>query len=135
MYDRFSTWYFASGNGMLLTAPTLAMYLVAKRRLAASLAAARAGEGDWNIECVSRMRELSLLRTQMKSDVAIYGRFYPGSLSASDEAFLRASGLNPSRWARPWWQRLVPTQLRRGRYPREGPLWPVADGTRVPARD
>jgi hypothetical protein len=135
MYDAFSTWYFDCSGGMMLTAPTLAMYLVAKRRLAASLSAARADEGSWNTESLSRMRELSLLRTQMKSDVAIYGRFYPGSLSASDEEFLRACGFNPSRWACPWWHRLVPMQLARRRYPKEGPTWPASDGTRVPARD
>jgi hypothetical protein len=135
MYDRFSAWYFDRGRGMMLTAPTLAMYVVAKRRLAASLAAARAGEADWTKDSLSRMRELSLLRTQMKSDVAIYGRFYRGYLGACDHEFLRACGLNPSRWARPWWQRLMPMQFGQARPPKDGLVWPPADGTGVAVRD
>lgn len=64
LYDGITSWYFENGNGMLLTEPTRAMYLEAKRRLGAFatgasdplLASDRAGE--------RRMRELSLLRTQ-----------------------------------------------------------------------
>jgi hypothetical protein len=49
-----------------------------------------------------RMRELSLLRSQMKRDLRIYGRYYFDKIDADDKAFLRACGLKPWRWRRPW---------------------------------
>ncbi|WP_272477137.1 hypothetical protein [Baekduia alba] len=42
LYAALSRWYFTEG-GMLFTAPTLAMFLVAKRRLASSLDASKEG--------------------------------------------------------------------------------------------
>jgi len=40
----------------------------------------------------------------MKSDLAIYGVFYFDSLDVRDKAFLRASGIRPWRWGRPWYK-------------------------------
>jgi hypothetical protein len=45
-------------------------------------------------------RQLSLLRTQMKSDLAVYGRPYRQELDPEDRAFLSACGVNLAR--RPW---------------------------------
>jgi hypothetical protein len=101
LYREITDWYFDSGNGMMLTSATSSMYVEAKRRLAEFAAEGAAPEPDWHDSSERRLRELSLLRTQMKSDLSVYGRFYPGSLSAEDESFVRCCGLNPKRWARP----------------------------------
>jgi len=97
LYGEMTNWYFEAGNGMMLPDDTKEMYLEAKRRLGEYAVgideAVDAGEG--------RMRELSLLRSQMKSDLAIYGVFYFDSLDVRDKAFLRASGIRPWRWGGP----------------------------------
>lgn len=116
LYAGMTEWYFDDGNGMMLTEPTLRMYLEAKRRLAKSAVAAEAADPDRD-DSERRIQELSLLRTQMKFDVAIYGTFYEDALDNSDRDFLRACGLNPSRWARPLWQRAIPRRLIRRRAP------------------
>ena len=129
LYDAITAWYFADGNGMLLTEPTRAMYLEAKRRLVAyatgttDAMASPAGE--------RRMRELSLLRTQMKFDLTIYGVFYPDSLDDEDQAFIRSCGLNPSSWCRPLTQQLgVRRSQESGRA--LGPRWPGHRGESGP---
>lgn len=122
LYDAITAWYFTNGNGMLLTQATRSMYLEAKRRLGtyATATADAAREPD---AAKRRMRELSLLRTQMKFDLTIYGVFQPNSLDAEDEEFIRGCGLNPASWCRPVSQRLG---VRRSRTSGRslGPRWP-----------
>jgi hypothetical protein len=98
LYRSMTHWYFQEGNGMLLPDLTKELYLEAKRRLGAY---AVGGEQDWKREGERRIDELSLLRTQMKSDLAIYGVPYLGEPDAEDKAFLRAAHIDPDRWARP----------------------------------
>jgi hypothetical protein len=136
LYHDITAWYFDAGNGMMLTDATSKMYLGAKSRLGEF--AAVEGDADdpqWRKGSERRIRELSLLRTQMKSDLAIYGRFYPGSLDAEDERFLRCCGLDPKRWARPPLARLS-ERFTTSKAPRHGPRFP---GSRrpdaPPARD
>jgi hypothetical protein len=133
LYDEMTAWYFDSGNGMMLTDATATMYLVAKKRLAAFAdGPSEADDVQSRAESERRMRELSLLRTQMKSDLAIYGRFDPGSLDTADEEFVRVCGMDPSRWARPrlQWMRTVPSKTA------QGPRWPGSSGPDAPrARD
>jgi len=50
------------------------------------------------------MRDLSLLRSQMKSDLQIYGVFYFDSLNDDDRELIRMAGLDPERWGRPWYR-------------------------------
>jgi hypothetical protein len=130
LYDSITAWYFQNGNGMLLTEPTRAMYLEAKRRLGAystetsdGKPSERAGE--------RRMRELSLLRTQMKFDLTIYGVFHPDSLDEEDAAFIRSCGLNPTSWCRPRSQRLGLVRPRTSERVL-GPRWPGARGRHGP---
>jgi hypothetical protein len=131
LYKSMTAWYFENGNGMMLTETTRAMYLEAKRLLGAYSACAPDDPAS-EAEGKRRMRELSLLRTQMKFDLAIYGLFYPGSLDEQDEQFIRACGIDPATWARP-----LSHRLRIGRYrhaPRtQGPRWPGGGG--ATARD
>lgn len=89
-------WYYAGGNGILLTQATKSLYLLACRRLIAK------GENDG----FQRMRELSILRTQMALDLDPFDVvFLP---DYSDSEFLSDAGIDPRRWARgPWYKRVM----------------------------
>jgi len=112
LYRSMTHWYFRSGNGMLLPEVTKRLYLEAKRRLGAY---AVGGGHDWEREGARRIDELSLLRTQMKSDLAIFGTPYFGEPDEDDEAFLRAAHIDPDRWARPPFHQRVARFLGGGR--------------------
>jgi len=102
LHKEMTKWYFEGGQGMLLPHDTREMYLAAKRQLGRY---ALEGQGcDWEEAGLRVMRELSLLRSQMKSDLDIYGVFYFDSLDDGDREFIRASGLDPERWGRPWYR-------------------------------
>jgi hypothetical protein len=102
LHGEMTKWYFKDGQGMLLRHDTREMYLAAKRRLGQySLEDQR---GDWAKAGNRVMRDLSILRSQMKSDLKIYGVFYFDSLDEGDRKFIRASGLDPERWGRPWYR-------------------------------
>lgn len=109
LFEQVTDWYYTDGNGMLLTDKTRQLYLKAKENLRcsadelfpASLCAEAHrrdfGEHErWRSE-ISR-RQLSLLRTQMKADLAIYGMVSAGSLHGSEHRlerdFLEACGIN-----------------------------------------
>ena len=99
LYEEMTKWYFAEGNGMLLTDQTKSMYLEAKRNLGRY---ATGDDGDWRDEGKRVIRQLSLLRTQMKLDLDIYGRsYFDEELDNTDRAFLSDAGLDPARWGRP----------------------------------
>jgi hypothetical protein len=124
LYDDVTAWYFENGNGMLLTEPTRAMYLEAKRRLGTY--ADGVTDATPSVATGERcMRELSLLRTQMKFDLTIYGVFRPDSLDEADEAFIRSCGLDPASWCRPVSQRLGVRRVRTSKTV-AGPRWPGA---------
>lgn len=110
--DQMTTWYYESGNGMVLTNDTKNMYVLAKKKLGAySIPSDLAWEHDGE----QVIRNLSLLRTQMKLDLDIYGVFYFDDLRDEDRAFLREVGFNPKTWARPrWYRRIVVPGLRAG---------------------
>jgi hypothetical protein len=120
LYREMTQWYFADGNGMLLSDPSKEMYLLAKRRLGRYAVGL---DGADEAGARRRMRELSLLRSQMKADLAIYGVFYFDSLDVEDKEFLRAAGMNPWLWQRPWHE-LLSNARRRRRAAKSGALWP-----------
>jgi hypothetical protein len=102
LHGEMTKWYFEGGNGMLLRHDTREMYLAVKRRM-----------GQYALESQSRdsdqagcrvMRDLSLLRSQMKSDLQIYGVFYFDTLNDGDRELIRTSGLDPERWGLPWYR-------------------------------
>ena len=102
LHREMTRWYFDSGNGMLLPHDTREMFLKAKERIGCY--ASEGGEPDSQKAGQRVMRDLSLLRSQMKSDLDIYGVFYFNSLDRGDKEFIRASGLDPERWGRRWYQ-------------------------------
>ena len=57
------------------------------------------------------VRQLSLLRTRLKADLAVYRRVYDRDLTPEDKAFLRLCGENLLR--RPWRAPWVPWKRRR----------------------
>lgn len=104
LYRAMTRWYFDLGHGMLMTDRTKWLYLEAKERLGDFVA----GSGpEWEHEGERRIKEMSLLRWQMRSDLDIYGVSYFGKrLDNDDEEFLKAAFINPKRWGRvPWYKR------------------------------
>jgi hypothetical protein len=109
LYQRFTTWYYQDGNGMLLEDQTRRMYLDAKHNLTCPDDQLRPPgllehfpehmSEEQKRGCLS-IRQLSLLRTQMKADLAIFGRPYVKSLREHERRFLEHCGVRLNR--RPW---------------------------------
>jgi hypothetical protein len=116
LYHGMSSWYF-SGDGMLLEEKTRELYLNAKfnlvcedYKLRLNLEAQDRDKLDGELKkqhdqldswrSLLSMRELSLLRTQMKSDLEILGYTYQGELTWLDVAFLKTAPINLRK--RPW---------------------------------
>jgi hypothetical protein len=109
LYQQLTDWYYRDGNGMLLESETRRLYLDAKHNLCCSPSDLRPtnllrllpGMLDKEQQRgLIAIRQLSLMRTQMKKDLAIYGRPYVGSLTAHEKAFLRHCKINLR--AQPW---------------------------------
>lgn len=116
LYSEMTTWYYRDGNGMLLGSQTRDLYLKAKHNLVCAdgeleperfrallLKHELMGNGT-NLSEAERgcysIRQLSLLRSQMKADLAIYGVPFFGALQDHEKAFLQGCGVNLLR--RPW---------------------------------
>jgi hypothetical protein len=117
LFEMLTTWYYTDGNGMLLTKVTRNVYLSAKHNLVCEdteldpirfrvwlQRTKRIGEDGPHLSCEERgcysIRQLSLLRTQMKTDLAIYGLPYTGALYPHELEFLRGCGVDLRR--KPW---------------------------------
>jgi hypothetical protein len=121
LYDKMTRWYFDEAGGMLLTNDTKNLYLAAKERLGDYALEAREGSesvGSPEVEGARRVRELSLLRTQMKYDVGILGVFFFKELTKEDREFLAIAAADathpdweyPDLWNarfRPWPERTM----------------------------
>jgi hypothetical protein len=117
LYHGMSSWYF-SGDGMLLEEKTRELYLNAKYNLVCEdnklrLTLETRGDRDKLDRALRKqhdqldswrsllsMRELSLLRNQMKSDLEIRGYTYQGRLTWLDVAFLKDAQIDLRK--RPW---------------------------------
>jgi hypothetical protein len=117
LYDEMIKWYVESGNGIFLSVPSRDLYVgvrtnlvcrndsVKPATLATELSRLPAADAERRRGCVS-IRQMSLLRTQLKTDLAIhYGYSYFRALGPDDRAFLKSCGLSP--WRRPWRPRLL----------------------------
>jgi len=118
LWAAMTDWYYADGGGMLLTATTKDVYLNVKHNLICDWEGLRPAGLAGRINQVLRLpadpvlvakvrgtlaiRLISLLRTQLKSDLAIYGATYSGELSDYERFFLIQSGvdLRSKAWAR-----------------------------------
>lgn len=108
LFDKLTAWYFRDGHGMLLNEPTRTIYFRAKENLVLPterlLPGARdlvAGSDDPGAARARlSIRQLSLLRTATRADVAVFARIYGEPLDDVDREFLSACGADLSR--PPW---------------------------------
>jgi len=105
-------WYFADGDGVLLAARTRNLFVAVRTNLVCPPEAivpsvlgrqvsGRAVEGaERQRGCIS-IRQMSLLRTQLKSDLSIHNGYrYYSALRPDDRALLKASRI--PLWRKPW---------------------------------
>jgi hypothetical protein len=118
LWAAMTDWYYADGGGMLLTATTKDVYLKVKHnlicessdlrpegladRINEQLGRPTSQELDDKVRGTLAIRLISLLRTQLKSDLAIYGATYSGKLNDYERFFLIQSGvdLRSKAWAK-----------------------------------
>jgi len=128
LWAAMTDWYYTNGSGMLLTAITKDVYLNVKHNLIcgssdlrpagladqinAELGLPADHELDDKVRGILAIRLISLLRTQLKSDLAVYGATYSGKLSEYERFFLLHSEVNlrSKAWAKAagldnqWWR-------------------------------
>ena len=107
IWGLMTDWYYRDGNGMLLVEGSKTLYLNAKNNLVSSteylkprglanaireeLSLANSGEFDDQLRGILSIKQLSLLRTQLKSDLSIYGQTYAETLEPHEVFFLEQS--------------------------------------------
>jgi hypothetical protein len=112
LYVEMVKWYFADANGVFLSAATRNIFVAVRSNLVRPLAEMQPStlahelmglpkdDAERRRGCVS-IRQASLLRTQLKTDLAMQTGFvYFSTLRPDDRAFLRSCGL--SLWRQPW---------------------------------
>ena len=111
LFDHMTDWYFADGHGMLLDSLTREIYLHAKKNLvcpddALKPPVKRATTMSDKERGALSISQLSLLRSQMKRDIEVYGIPFHADLSDDEKAFLTYCGADLRRppWSRPWYQ-------------------------------
>ena len=112
LHDEMARWYFDDGDGLFLSVPTRDLFHAVRSNLVCDSsdfkpAALAQGLGELSADEAARrrgclcIRQTSLLRTQIKSDLSIHFGYYASRvLRADDSAFLRSCGL--SLWRKPW---------------------------------
>ncbi|MGE5763300.1 MAG: hypothetical protein ACM3ZF_05320 [Mycobacterium leprae] len=119
LHEKFTDWYYANGDGMLLERTSRTVYLEVKDNLVRPLQDITPQRSRDRLQamppaCVDRergklsQRQLSLLRTQLKSDLRIYARQSDLAVygtpyaphGSEDSTFLEYCGVNVKR--RPW---------------------------------
>lgn len=116
LYQDMTSWYYRDGNGMLLEPATRNVYLNAKHNLVCAEDQIRPSEAwtaikddlrrsgakldDDDVRGVLSIRQLSLLRTQLKTDLAIYGQIYTTALAQHEREFLKECNIDSD--TRPW---------------------------------
>jgi hypothetical protein len=127
LYDEMVRWYFDEGDGIFVSPATRNLFIGVRSNLTCpvgsikptvlgkELTASADGDAERRRGCVS-IRQLSLLRTQLKTDLAMhFGVDYYSDLRPDDRLFLKSCGL--SLWRRPWQPRLFRSSRRAGPNP------------------
>lgn len=112
LYAQLVSWYFDEGHGIFVSQAARDIFVAFRSNLtcaveslkpsilAEELALLPEAEAERRRGCVS-IRQASLLRTQLKTDLTVrFGFRYYSELRPDDRAFLRSCGLSP--WRRPW---------------------------------
>ena len=111
LWAAMTDWYYAKGGGMLLADVTKQVYLNVKHdlvckpscrlrpadladQITTELHLPEGCELDEEVRGTLAIRLISLLRTQLKSDLTIYGPTYSGNLNKYECFFLDKSGVN-----------------------------------------
>lgn len=113
LYQAMTNWYYEDGNGMLLEDTTRNVYLNGKHNLVCATDKFRPQQAwddikadlpidDERARGVLSIRQVSLLRTQLKSDLAIFGQTYTRKLARHERRFLEECGIDLR--AKPWSQ-------------------------------
>lgn len=111
LHSCFTDWYYQSGGGMMLEQLSRNVYFEAKDNLIRPVEELTPKESRGRLMSLSgtelevergrlAQRQLSLLRTQLKSDLAIFGEPYGPKLGEEDRAFLRHCHVDINR--KPW---------------------------------
>jgi hypothetical protein len=109
LYDKLTELYYGHGDGMLLSLQTRNIYLAAKENLicgvdelepAALARRVRSNDDPDEVRGWASIRQLSLLRTSMRGDIAIYSSPWGQRLDTADKEFLIACGVDLNR--EPW---------------------------------
>ena len=114
LFKDLTDWYYRDGNGMLLSRHARNIYLTAKANLVCAPdkflpAKARAAVANDDAERDRlTIRQLSLLRTAMRGDIAIFTTPWGSALTDEDVLFLCACGVDVSRDP---WRGSLPRQL------------------------
>ena len=117
LYEAMIRWYFVDGDGIFASAATRDLFVAVRSNLvcpvesikpkilAGELSALPQADVERRRGCVSN-RQASLLRAQLKADLALHFAFdYYSDLRPDDRAFLKDCGL--SLWRRPWRRHLL----------------------------
>lgn len=110
LFEDMTSWYYQNGFGMCMTADCRNVFLGAKANLVAPADGleetlrkyvVQAGREDHSRRSELAVRQLSLLRTRMRADLEIFGRWYRSQdLNDEERAFLKACGEDLSKY--PW---------------------------------
>lgn len=128
---RMSDWYYTNGQGMTLGRDSRSLFFKAKDNLV-SIDPIKITESGRNRKRQKQMdirarteslrrridyagtderevahgrlarRQLSLLRTQLRADLSLFGKPYGDDLNEDDMTFLWSADI-PQYWQRPWW--------------------------------
>jgi hypothetical protein len=146
LYEAMVRWYFDDGDGIFLSPATRNLFVGMRSNLvcpvealqppalARELTALDDAEAERRRGCVS-IRQASLLRTQLKTDLDLHlGYVYYSDLGNDDRAFLRSCGL--PLWRKPWRRRLLRVSGRHGLNPCVcgacRPQWRASSGVPAP---
>jgi hypothetical protein len=107
LYQELTHWYFGSG-GLLLPDATKRLYLEVKTRLGDYAVGTGPSEEDGK-RC---MKEIGLLRNQLRIDLDIYSHPYLESPDEARRTLLRDAKIDPDGWGVPPWRTRVADALR-----------------------
>jgi hypothetical protein len=105
LHDCLTHWHYANGDGILLERESRDIYLTAKHNLVcqdADLLPPSLAKIDGIAERRGSLsiRQLSLLRSQMRADLRIFARWYYRGLNQTDKEFLSYCRINLNK--KPW---------------------------------
>jgi hypothetical protein len=118
LHKDLDRWYFDDGNGIFMPRLTRNMFVTVQHNLSCPVESIRpeaptasaAVDPERRRGCIC-IRQLSLLRTQLKIDLSLhFGFSHLSHIHPGDREFLRTCGISP--WRRPWRKQLFRASVR-----------------------